>query len=584
MKKIIIITAVMLMSFVTENLFGQTLQMFYTEPSGYPYMTTGFKIFDATGTEIRNSPTPPKPIKKENIIITETQDDGTILTREVLDDPNCPSQTLTTFSAVLVVDISQSMSETLPGGTTKMDAAKEVLKDWARNFDSTRTETAITAFCGDAIPSVDFPNGPIRTFTTDKDSLLLAIDRMPNQCAGTNYNAAFLYQRMNTFITQYSGLYWCRPDKRRYKPVIIFLTDGNHLSQYGGPINGGVFNIDSVLSKSYQYNVTIYVIQFGTEPITDINLNHLNQLSFVGKAPDDNSPNIWLGVNSATELKGIYQQILNEAGKIGDPPPCYVSWKGGCEGGSATFTFTDMGPGGTDLVGVSDYIVNPNKKPNLNINPRNPVFSNVAPGSTPASMTVTLKAEKNFVEITGIDILDASLVGDFSVVDWGPSAPPPFVIPRDSSYKIVIEYNPQDSSCSNGVVEFLGSACTGRDMTVKGEMLPFVEEIDMGNVNVGGTKSATFTQVFCNKTCQDIQITSKPKITGTDASNFSVIKPTGTVTLKPGDCLKMEFQFNPNEPAGTKKAKIEIKTDYNNQTFSGNITGNAVGGKTVIHD
>ncbi|MFH1051955.1 MAG: choice-of-anchor D domain-containing protein, partial [bacterium] len=573
MKWIVICISLIIMSSNTGYLFGQRLDILYTEPLDYPYMITGFRLYDVQDKEIRNT-YGSKSIEKGDIVIYETEDNNTV-TREVLYDPDCPNLSLKTFSAVLVVDISESMADPLPGGSKRIDAAKDVLREWARNFDPKRTETAITAFCGDAIPSKDNSNEPIRTFTNNKDTLLAAIDRLPNFCNGTNYNAAFLHKRFDKYIRQFSALYWCQPGKAKYKPVIVFLTDGNHLTSYGG-----AFEIDTVEKYANLYKATIYVIKFGAEPINDDkNLEHLNRLALIGKVEGDLTPNIWLDVNSADELKNIYQDILSEAAKIGDPPPCYVTWKGACESGSATFTFPNHG----GLVGVSDFVVAPNKLPNLNINPRNPVFSNVAPGSTPASMTVTLKAEKNFIEITGYDILDQSLVGDFSVVDWGPSAPPPFVIPKDSSYKIVIQYAPQDSSCSNGVVEFLGSACTGREMNVKGEMLPFVEDIDMGNVNVGGSKNDTFSAVFCNKTCQDIKIT-RPTIKGTDASNFFVIKPTGTVTLKPGDCLEMEFQFNPNEPAGTKKAKIEIKTDYNNQTFSGNITGNAVGGKTVIHD
>jgi len=580
MKKIFFLAMAFMLSPLFREVFGQgpSLEMKYTEPSQYPYITTGFRLKDALGNEIRNSPIL-KPIKKTDIIVEEMEF-GKKVRREVLADPDCPAQTLTTFSAVLVVDISQSMGDPLPGGTTKIDAAKEVLKEWARQFDPKRTETAITAFCGDAVASQDNGDEPIRTFTSDKDELLYAINRMPFQCTGTNYNAAFLYKRYDTFIKHYSALYWCRPDKAKYKPVIVFLTDGNHLSDFGGPINGGRFNIDEVQRLSALYNVTIYVIQFGTEPITPENQTHLQNLSFIGKPSLDVSPNIWMGVNSAQELKDIYNQILIECGTIGDPPPCYISWKGGCDGGSATFTFPNHG----GLVGVSNYVLPPTKLPNLSITPRNLDIIDVANPSE-ASKTITLKAEKNFVEITGFQVLnDNGLGSEFTVTDWGPKGPPPFVIDKDSTYKIVVRYRPTDSLCSSGSVEFTGSACTGREMNVRCFLTPFVENIHVGNANINGTLDTTFTSVFCNKTCQVIQIPGKPRIIGTNASNFTVLEPTGPSTLNPGDCLQMKFRFSPTEPAGTKTAKIEITTDYNtNQKFLGDLTGNAVGGKTMIH-
>jgi hypothetical protein len=582
MKKIIIFAVVFILSLVYEDVFGQTLEMKYTEPSRFPYMTTGFRLKDAAGNEIRNSDIL-KPIKKTDVIVEEMEG-GKKVRRNVLADIDCPEQTLTTFSAVLIVDISESMNDPLPGGAKKIDVAKDVLKEWAKSFDPKRTETAITAFCGDAVASLDNPDEPIRTFTSDKDSLLLAINKMPTNCNGTNYNAAFLYKRFDTFIKQYSGLYWCRPDKAKYKPVIIFLTDGNHLSEYGGPINGGRFNIDEVQMLANQRNVTIYVIQFGTETITPENLGHLQTLSYIGKASNDNTPNIWMGVNSAQDLKNIYQDILVEAGTLGDPPPCYVAWEGGCESGSATFTFPNHG----NLVGVSNFTVSPGRLPKLVVTPQNVTFNNVAPvpANNSATMTLTLKAERNYVVINGIDyLIDNGLSSDFSVVDWGPKGPPPITIDKDSSYKIVVRYRPSDSTCSSGLIEFTGFACEGKQFNVKAEMTPFVENINMGNVGIGKSLDSTFSAVFCNKTCQPIQVTGQPRITGTDASNFIVLEPTSPTTLNPGDCLQMKFKFIPTEPAGTKSAKIEIQTNYNtNQKFTGNITGNGIGGKTVTHN
>jgi len=461
MKQVMIPAILFMISFFSGELNGQSLQMFFTEPSGYPYMTTGFKLFDAQGNEIRNSPTL-KPIKKGNIVIYETSNYGTTVQREVLADPDCPSQTLNSFSAVLIVDISESMNmdeNRLSDGALRIDAVKEVLKVWARSFDPKRTETAITAFCGDAMPSTRFPDGPVRTFTTDKDSLLLAIDEIPDMCSGANYNAAFLYKRFETFVKQYSALYWCQPNKAKYKPLIVFLTDGNHMPQYGGPINGGAFNIDEVIRLANERNVSIYVIVLGDEEITPENREHLILLSYVGKAADDITDNIWWNVNSANELKGIYQEILNEAGRLGYPTPCYIPWKGGCEGGSATFTFIGAGPDGTDLVGVSDYMVAQNKMPYLTVEPESLNFNSTKLSQT-STQEVTIKATKNFVEVESIEFLEDVNGSDrIQIADWGSCEGLPFVLEKDSSCKLVVKYFAKDENQTSAKIKFNSSAC-----------------------------------------------------------------------------------------------------------------------------
>ncbi|MFC2131830.1 choice-of-anchor D domain-containing protein [Bacteroidota bacterium] len=580
MKKLLTLAALMMMISSFSIVLAQyTVVPFYTEPSLYPYMTTGFKLFNGPN-EIRNESANIEIFKKD-IIITERLANGDIVEREVLDDPECPRVTQTTFSAILAVDISTSMDDEIGGGSKKIDVVKDVLKEWALNFDPKRTETTITLFCGDAIGKGGLQNESFLQFTTDREVLMEAIDNLPPLCAGTNWNAAFLNGKNKLGLKHLSALHFCKSTVARYKPVIIFLTDGNHLPKWGGDEDGGKFQLYDVVTLANQRNVTIYVIQVGTDVLTDTNLEDLYSLAEVGKPENDNSDNIWLQINDADELKNIYAEILQEAGQIGDPPPCYVDWKTGCDGGSATFTFPNHG----NVFFDTKYEVDSDKIPYLNISPRDVSFTNVAPGGPSATRTIDLKAEKNFVQIDSIHFIGTGQgTGSFNI-DWGSYGPLPLVIDEDSTIQVDLIYTALDSLCTDNIIEFKNFACTGNLMTVEGKILPFVEDIDMGNVNVGADAVLTFTKVFCNKTCETIKVPSLPKITGTDADNFSVVStsPAIPATLLPGDCLEITFNFEPLEPDGTKMAKIEIRTDYDgNRTYEGDITGNGIGGKTVL--
>jgi hypothetical protein len=567
------ITILLLISYVfASDLFAQSVEGRFTDPALYPYITTGFKLYDAGGEEIRNE-AGNIVISKEDIIIEEIED-GNVVQREVLDDPDCPRQELTTFSAILTIDLSTSMSDVVPGGLTKLEVVKGVLLEWIKNFDPKRTETCITGFCGDAVANKNDPTLPVHPFSTDKESLEATVNGLSSLCAGTNYNAAFLYRRNMDWIKYLSALHFCRPDVRKYKPVIVFLTDGNHLPDWGGP-----FELGEVIVLAEERNATIYVIQIGEDELEPINESALNALAQVGKPSGDNSPNIWLNVNNADELKNIYNEILEEAGTIGDPPPCYVTWETGCEGESATFTFPNHG----NVSFVQDYEVDPNKIPSLDVTPLEWEWENVTSGSS-VTQTMTLTARKNFVEIDSITFFNEyNADGKYTVIDWGVDAPPPIVIPKDSSYEIQVQYTPDDSSFSKTHIQFEGFVCNGGIFSLAGYMLPFVEDIYMGKVNIGDLKDSTLTMTFCNKTADTIEIISS-RINGTNADNFEIIEPSGPVKIGPGLCLEMTFRFEPLEPHGFKTATIEIRTDYGGgRTFEGTITGNGIGGRGVTH-
>lgn len=551
-------------SFATAQ--NKTLEILFSDPLEYPVVNTAFSL-KADGTEIRSG------YSSDNVIVEEWEY-GQIVERNVL-EVECPAMEETAFSAVLVVDISTSMSENVSESSSqaKIDVTKNVLKMFVQEMDPSRTEVAITAFCGDAMGLPINDPKPIRPYTTDKDALMYAIDNLPDLCSGTNWNAAFLHRNGFDWWEELSALHYCKPSVARYKPVIIFLTDGNHLPKWGGPVD-----YDQITLLAKQRNARIYVVQIGDEDITDDNQRAINYLAGVEGNSSDNQ---FLGITDADALETVYRDILQEAGEIGDPPPCHILWESGCEGGSATFTFLDH----EGISATSEFELREDKKPYIEITPDvNYLFQDVAPGNSDTE-TLTLYARQNDLVIEGADMLNPIRAqGRYTIVDWGDQAPPPINLTEGEPYDIVVEYTPADENYSKATFELTGTACGGREFTVEGEMLPFLRDLDMGDVAINSSSSDTFTGLFCNKTGGAIRVNSA-SLEENDADNFELLSPTGSFEVDSGDCIEVSIRFSPIEPAGTKQTQLKFRTNYgNDRTFECTVTGNALGDKTMTHD
>ncbi|MFN3270156.1 MAG: vWA domain-containing protein, partial [Candidatus Kapaibacteriota bacterium] len=199
---ILVMLLVLLFSY---KLYPQKIEITDVFPETYPTILLEFKVWDKDGNEIRN-------YSVNDLQVLENS-----ITRAI-QSVSCPPVGQTKFSLILTIDISYSMSEpsTIPG-KTKMDVVREAARNAIKSLpkDSTRWEAAITLF--------DYENELIRDFTNSKWWLNKGLDTfLLNPRAGTDYNAAFLY----SWTGRPGALLVAR--KAKYKPVIIFLTDGKH--------------------------------------------------------------------------------------------------------------------------------------------------------------------------------------------------------------------------------------------------------------------------------------------------------------------------------------------------------------------
>ncbi|TAL69430.1 MAG: choice-of-anchor D domain-containing protein [Bacteroidetes bacterium] len=536
----------------------------YIDANGYPNIKAYYTYEDAAGNQVR----PPNyDWKPQDIIINES---GKIRTHNT-GSPSCPAQTQKAFSAILIFDVSLSMSYNMDGtndnpppGEGKWEVAFRAMDHFISALDPALTECAIIEFGTVA---------RIRQwYTNDKDSLLQIVTTKPNFSVRTNYNTAFLRNKpdANTVDSTQSALYIAKYAK--YKPVIIFLTDGKHYPPTS--IDPGPFEVGAAYTKARQNGVYVFVVKIGTETLDGTSSANLSTMAGVEGSISDN---LAMNVTDPNSLIGFYDKVLQICGQVGYPAPCNVEWTSDClPNGPRTVDLTFPNHG--NLTASRTFTVAGNLKPFLDISPKRIDFKNTNPPAY-SDVQVKITAKNNYV-----DFYDPGFVSTdprYSIINWGVKGKPPFRLDNNTSTTITVRYSPADSLCSSGVIDFVNSiassACIG-NIPVSGQFDQFVRDVNMGDATVNTDKDVLVTSVFCNRSCKPVTVTAFDIKTG-DASMFSHFGLlTLPKTLNPGECISDTFRFHPTNQ-GPKSAKINVVLDTGaaNITLISNITGNAIG-------
>ncbi|TAL69431.1 MAG: T9SS type A sorting domain-containing protein [Bacteroidetes bacterium] len=549
---------------ISFNAIAQTAAINYIDANGYPNIKAYYTYRDATGKEIRPNDYTWKP---QDIIIKEA---GKNMNHNP-GSPFCADPNKKAFSAILVFDVSKSMRNGMlgeanpPPGQAKWEVAFRAMEHFIAALDPALTECAIIEFG-------QFANKRIG-FTNNKNELFKIVTTEPSQALTTNYNAAFLRNRVNIDSKVVddptnSALYIAQFAK--YKPVVIFLTDGNHNpSSLNG--DGGPFLVGEASDLAKKRNVYVFVIKIGNEVLSGINSANLSTMASVETTPGES--NIAMDVTDPNELIGFYDKVLRICGQIGYPAPCYAEWTSECQPeGPRTVELTF--PNHSGLTASSSYPVNNNLLPNLVFSPARIDYKNINPNN-PSDVKVRMTAKNNFVNFY---TPDGYITSDsrFTVTDWG-GTPPPFTLPKDSFRLITVRYNPTDSFCTSASLIFsdrvASSSCKG-DLPLTGQFDQFVSDINMGNVIVNEKGDILFSDFFCNRSCNSMTVTGLNITTG-DFKMFSYFGLLNfPIILKPGICISGTFRFSPSSQ-GPKSAKINLLTSSG--ILYSNIYGNGIG-------
>ena len=546
---------------------AQTAVINYIDANGYPNIKAFYTYKDIAGKQVR----PPNyNWVPQDIIIKEEGKNR----NHNPGSPKCADPNQKAFSAILVFDISNSMQKGMlgendpPPGQAKWEVAFKAMDHFIRALDPALTECAIIEFGQLA--------GIRKWFTNDKDSLLQIVSQIPSFELRTNYNAAFLRNKKNVDgniidDSSQSPLYIAKFAK--YKPVIIFLTDGKHNP---GNLNGddGPFEVGKAYTKAQQNGVYVFVVKIGNEALDATSDNNLRLMAGVEGSIDDN---LAMNVTDPDALLGFYDKVIQICGAVGYPAPCYVEWTSECgPSGARSLDLTFQKAGDPVLTASSSFTVNSNLKPNLVFTPNKIEFKNIAPPNN-SQQTVKVTAINNYVDFFGSGF--TSTDPHYTVINWG-GIGPKFRLDKDASRTFTIRYEPTDSFCTSGFIEFpegiVSSSCGGR-LPVSGILDQFVLDVDMGDATVNTNKDVKVTNVFCNRSCSPITITAINFTTG-DATTFSHHGLTLPITLDPRDCITDTFTFSPKSQ-GRKSSKINIVIDTGagNATLVSDITGNGIG-------
>lgn len=537
MRKLLLFAIILFMTGSVLSYGQSSIQVLDVNSDNYPVISAEFKGFDPTGKEYRNYNI------GTSLTIKENGNDRTI------QSINCP-ENISAFSIIMVIDRSGSMV-TSPNGL--FVAAKQAATSFVDALPIGRSECCVVTFShGNPIPSNPPKGNPYlaHEFSDDKKSLKFAINSL-GAFGGTDYNKAFLSR---DFDLGAPGAIMMA-EFAKYKPIIIFLTDGEHDIQVGGKLR-----TSDIIQGCQDNNITCYTITMG-----DVG-SSTGDLQSISGATDGQS---YINIDQ-NQIEQIYLDILSRADASNYPPPCSVEWITDCDGGNVEMTLNmpDIGAASTTY----SYSIADNLKPIIETShPKEILFLNVDPNGAPdyKDTTVAFTNKNNITKLSGLVASDPR----WSVISLNTNP-----IQPDENFNVTLRYTPDDSLCHQTSGQISGNHCVGGDFTLKAGFV-YVNKVAMGNVEVGQFSNKKVI-TFCNQTCDPIKIENS-EIKGNNADEFEFVNGHQVnTTIQPGQCHEIEFKFSP-KGVGMRNSTIRI-TSVNGVVFTNEISGDGIDNSSIV--
>ncbi|MGA2297093.1 MAG: choice-of-anchor D domain-containing protein, partial [FCB group bacterium] len=531
----------------------------------YPCLKATYTVWDTLGNDMRVS-------NGNDIIITEN---GKVKT-QCASSPFCGPPGDKSFSAIVCVDMSLSMLDPISttDGQSRESAALAAIRGFILALPVFTNANGKKQLQNCEVAIMQFDGGAelITGFTDLEDSLVkMTATSKYNTRVFTDYNAAFYKDKWGNKTNTALDI----ANSARYKPVIIFITDGGHDANYATPADGseprdGRVMLQEIATICHTRRPTVYVFvfQIGTEVIDPVSQGYLTGLAGIETGTIGGQPakNLYMHMTDAGVLSDIFANYIPAVcGQVGYPTPCQVLWKSDCNGtGPLMLNF----PSYNNVSASFSFTIPDDVKPNLDVNPRNITFDEDIPTGN-YDKTLVITAQKNSVDVDNPPFNSPD--PRYKITNWGGKTPP-FTLNKGESATITLEYSPTDSMCSSTTLNVLGSMCTGSNIDVQGRMSLFPATVDMGTQTINIPKDQTISNLFCNRWCVPVKVT-KISFSGGDAASFKLVSTTTPplpVTLQPGECLSGTIEFTPYS-TGDKKSSIVVQAD--NPTLTADITG-----------
>ena len=477
----------MFIIFKTGIVFGQTLEIKEIITDNYPEVKVKFVVKDQYGNEIR----------------TPALSDVKVTERDILRSVKLFCEPPgSKFSLIFTLDRSASMMERIDSIRTRWDLVRYSCKNTINALpgDINRWECAITSFSR--------TNGIQSHFSNNKKALIDTLSVILLQGGDTDFNSGFLWDCLSN-----PGAVLLARDAR-YKPIIFFITDGEHntipikCTPLDPDIRSNVWT-STIINNCKNYNVTVYGFTLGFPPpqsLTDI-------CQATGGA-------IYMNDFNQSELDSLIRSILSNIDTMKYISPCEVTWTTDCIGG--TYIKFEVPQFGLSL--DTSYTIPDNVKPYLEVLSKNIVFDFDKPGNT-FNKNIVITSKNNTSDITGIRISNPK----FTVIDWG-GPPPPFNLNKAKSRDFVLQFSPSDTQQVKAVVSFTGSFCASDSVFLTTNYIapdtskPYLEIIPR-NVNFPQIKQGMTVEKNLNVTVRKKDVI----INGATVSDyrFSIIRWTG---------------------------------------------------------
>lgn len=533
MKKLLCVLIILLSSHIVAK--SQYIKIESISPYNYPEIMMEFKAYDQNNQEVRN-------FNINDFILQEGCETTNLKFVE------CPPPGQSKVSYIFVLDKSGSMTQIVPnsGGRTLYEVVIKAFEEMVKTLgqiDTNRWEASILSFS--SLVTV------VQDFTRQTNLLVDAVKEIYKIPQGqTDYNAAFLYDfRGNPGAME-------QAKKAKYKPVVIFITDGAHdfntstnpprISPWTGSIIAAASEV--VISTGENIPATIFALTLGF-PMPD----YLQQIC--NSTPEGEAIDAPL---TSDDINRIIVQIINKAGTLGPPLPCLLVWESCCIGGNLNFSIPSL-----NIVKDTTYIIPETIKPKLSITPTQRYFSNINPGSS-GTMNLTLKALDNFVQFHAtqpVDISNSKFTINSDILKNKK-------LLKDEEITVQLQYNSTDSSYEFTTIDFKSSACQGNNITASAGWL-FQRNVNLGGGTLGNDKDVNVTQVLCNRTGKTIRI-NEMRLSGGNSADFQILSPNPPFDLPTDSCIVISFRFRPSEE-GTRSTTLIT------QTSEGQLSSTVVG-------
>ncbi|MCK5741281.1 MAG: VWA domain-containing protein, partial [Chlorobi bacterium] len=534
-----ILTILLLIIVSLSNIKAQEAEILSIDPSEYPKIKTEFKLIGYDDREVRS-------FTKQDVKLFDNFTEKTDLTL-----PVCEEADPTDYSALLILDISNSMDRSLdptdtdPNAADRISVVMDVVNDWIDLLDGSTSEAALISFAGSA--------RLLQDFTSDKNKLRNGLGQITGLEQWTNYNAAFFMNPSGD--SSQSAVKAMRNAK--YTPVIIFLTDGQHNAP-----EQEAFDIAAVEAWAKAIGCHIFVIKIGNENISVSKADLIRMATIQGYVEDYFYDEIY----ESGQLEEVYDLIRAKCRDLGEDPPCYSYYNAACDAGGDVFMnfplYNDLR---TESV---TFTIPPERKPYLEISPRHLRIeaADLDGGSFEQDITITARNHKS--NLHGFVSSDSRFD-----IDWKGNDPIKSLA-VDESVIVGISYTPDDSLYKEETLSFEGSACDSLDFTVGAFLMPHPNDIDMGTAMMFVDPiEKDVTELIINRTGVDLLI-EEIRIVGDDAADFDLVTSINNFTLPTGEALAVTFSFGPLG-MGYRSSTVEVVTADHVYTLT--IHGNGEG-------